>query len=139
MGSRVEGSMSACSFPVVFIFDWLKFSRNFDEIVAVLPPRAEGCGSALPGLSALLWHFCVTGSRTHCRTSHDGWQLTPDRLKFTRKVMPFDLEHSRDYMNFEANRISLRKSVMGMILFHFEYLPRNKRSVFPSQIIDFYS
>lgn len=110
-----------------------------DEIVTVLLPWAEGGGSALPGLSALFWHFCVTGSRTHCRTSHDGLQPTPDRLKFTRKVMPFDLEHSRDYMNFEANRRSLRKSVMGVILFLFEYLPRNKRPVFAPQIIGFYT
>lgn len=110
-----------------------------DETVTVLLPWAEGGGSALPGLSALFWHFCVTGSRTHCRTSHDGLQPTPDRLKFTRKVMPFDLEHSRDYMNFEANRRSLRKSVMGVILFLFEYLPRNKRCVFAPQIIGFYT
>lgn len=136
MRSRVEGSNVCLPLSCCFHFRLVKALKEFwMRQLPYFGPWAEGCGSALPG--SLLWHFRVSGSRTHCRTSHDGWQPTPDRLKFTRKVMPFDLEHSRDYMNFETNRRSLRKSVMGVILFLFEYLPRNKRSVFASQIIDF--
>lgn len=59
----------------------------------------------------------ISVSQTHRRTSSDGWQPALDRLKFSRKVMAFDLEHSRDYMNFEINMRSLRKSVIGLILF----------------------